>query len=318
MTEHDSVNTVTGPLAGDQLGVTLPHEHLICDFTREYRGEGIFHDFPTMADELDAAAGVGVRTVVDLTNESLGRSPHTLRALSERTGMNIVVGSSFYRHQYASEALHLMPTADLADLIVAEFTDGIADTGIRPGVIGEIGSDRFIRPVEERVFRASARAQRRTGAAVNVHAARWPVAHAQLDLLEEEGCDLGRVVISHCDTVGSSDWRDHDDVLRYHTSLAERGVYVEFDTLRTAGRLSDREMDRRIRYIKHLVAEGYTDRVLLSHDIFFTSHLRASGGGGLTVVTTYFADRMRDCGITEEQVQQMVRDNPRRMLTGAG
>lgn len=318
MAMHDSVNTVTGPVAGDQLGVTLPHEHLICDFTREYRGEGIFHDFPTMADELEAAAETGVRTVVDLTNESLGRAPRTLRALSERTGVNIVVGSSFYRHQYASDDLHRMSTADLADLIVSEFTDGIGDTGVRPGVIGEIGSDQFIRPVEERIFRASARAQRRTGAAVNVHAARWPVAHDQLDLLEEEGCDLSRVVISHCDTVGSSDWRDHDDILTYHRSLAERGAYVEFDTLRTAGRLPDREMDRRIRYIRHLVEEGFTDRILISHDIFFTSHLRANGGGGLTVVTTYFKDRMLASGITEEQVRRILTDNPRRMLTGAG
>ncbi|WP_030421446.1 phosphotriesterase family protein [Streptomyces sp. NRRL F-5065] len=316
MTKHGQVNTVTGPVAGDRLGLTLPHEHLICDFTREYRGEGIFHDFPTMAAELEEAAQTGVRTVVDLTNESLGRSPGALRDLSERTGVNIVVGSSFYRHQYASESLHLMPTADLADLIVHEFTEGIGDTGVQPGVIGEIGSDQHIRPVEERIFRASARAQARTGAAVNVHAARWPVAHGQLDLLQEEGCDLSRVVVSHCDTVGSVEWRDASDVLKYHVSLAERGAYVEFDTLRTASRLPEREMDRRIRYIRNLIDEGFIAHILLSHDIFFTSHLRSNGGGGLTVVTTYFADRMRESGITQRQIDQLLVDNPRRMLTG--
>ncbi|MFC5993089.1 phosphotriesterase [Pseudonocardia hispaniensis] len=317
MTNQGTVNTVTGVLGGDQLGVTLPHEHLICDFTREYRGEGIFHDFPTMAAELDAASQAGVHTVVDLTNESLGREPRALRDLSERTGVQIVVGSSFYRHQYAAARLYRMPTKDLADLIVQEITEGIGDTGIRAGIIGEIGSDQHIEPVEERIFRASARAQHRTGVALNVHAARWPIAHGQLDLLEEEGCDLRRVVVSHCDTVGSIDWREPDDVLKYQLSLAERGAYVEFDTLRTASRLSDPEMDRRIRYIRNLIDNGFIDHVLLSHDIFFTSHLLSNGGGGLTVATTYFADRMRDAGIPQGQIDRIFIDNPRRMLTGS-
>lgn len=310
------VQTVTGPVAAADLGLTLPHEHLVCDFTREYRGEGIFHDFTTMAQEVRAAADVGVRTIVDLTNESLGRDVPALVELSRRTGVNIVVGSSFYRHQYAAAELDRMPTADLADLIVSELTEGIGDTSVRAGVIGEIGCDRFLMPVEERIFRASARAQARTGAPVNVHAARWPVAHMQLDLLAEEGCDLSRVVVSHCDTVGSSTWYEREDVLGYHRSIAERGAYVEFDTLRTSSRLSEPEMDRRIDYVQHLVAEGHLERILLSHDIFFTSQLQSNGGGGMTVVTTYFADRMRSRGITEEQLRTLFVDNPRRMLAG--
>jgi phosphotriesterase-related protein len=102
--------------------------------------------------------------VVDVTNASLGRHPRTLQALSEQVGLNIVLGAGLYRHQYFDTAwVDRTNTDTLAEWIVRDLTVGIGDTGIRAGIIGEIACDVWITAQEERVFRAAARAHKKTG-----------------------------------------------------------------------------------------------------------------------------------------------------------
>src|SRR6478609_5457867 len=172
--------TVTGPVEAADLGVTLPHEHVFLDLTREYRGNGLLNDAALAESELQRYLDAGGRTLVDVT------------------------------------------TGGLADVIVRDIEEGT--DGVRAGIIGEIGCDRFVSALEERSFRAAARAHRRTGLTITTHAARWPVGTAQLDLLVEEGVDPSRVVIGHCDMVP-----DHD----YHLTLARRGAWVQFDTVQS-------------------------------------------------------------------------------------
>jgi phosphotriesterase-related protein len=194
----------------------------------------------------------------------------------------------------------------VADTITRDLEEGVGDTGIRAGIIGEIGCDRVISAVEERVFRAAARAHRRTHATITTHAARWPVGEAQLDLLAEEGVDPGRVIVGHCDMVPDP---------AYHRRLAQRGAWVQFDTIQGS---RERDTARRLDWIRALVDAGLERRVLLSHDVCLTSDLAAYGGPGYAYLLTGFRDRMRQAGFPDTLVTTLLVDNPRKALTGAG
>ncbi len=307
-----SVMTVRGPVAATDLGVTLPHEHVFIDLLREYRGVGLLADEPLAIEELGrlrAAAGATLgagATLVDCTSEGLGRQPEALRRVSEATGVNIVMGSGHYRRPYLDEARIDASSVDaLADGIVRDLELGVGDPGIRAGIIGEVGCDRSISAVEERVFRAAARAHRRTGTTITTHAARWPVGEAQLDLLAEEGVDPSRVIVGHCDMVPDP---------AYHLRLARRGAWVQFDTIQG---LHESDTRRRLEWVGALVDAGFEGRLLLSHDVCLTSDLAAYGGPGYAYLLTGFRDRLLGHGLPEALVARLMVDNPRRALTGA-
>jgi predicted metal-dependent phosphotriesterase family hydrolase len=192
----------------------------------------------------------------------------------------------------------------LADRIVRDLTEGVGDTGIRAGIIGEIGCDRFISALEERMFRAAARAHRATGVTITTHAARWPVGHAQLDLLIEEGVDPGHVIVGHCDMVPDPE---------YHASLARRGVFVQLDTIQGT---NEWDTERRIQWIRALVDAGHERQLLLSHDVCLTTDLATYGGPGYAWLLTGFRPRLVDAGFPDTLVAALMTDNPRRALTG--
>ena len=301
-----TVMTVRGPVPVADLGIVLPHEHVFIDLLREYRGTGLLADEGLAIDELARFRAAGGRTLVDCTSEGLGRSPEALRRVSEATGLSIVMGAGHYRRAYLDEALIDARSVDqLADGIVRDLEAGVGETGIRAGIIGEIGCDRTISAVEERVFRAAARAHRRTGVTITTHAARWPVGEAQLDLLAEEGVDPGRVIIGHCDMVPDP---------AYHVRLARRGAWVQFDTIQG---LHEVDVRRRLAWIRGLVDAGLEGRLLLSHDVCLTSDLAAYGGPGYAYLLTGFRDRMLEAGFPESLLTTLMADNPRRALTGA-
>jgi phosphotriesterase-related protein len=306
--------TVRGPMPADQLGTTLMHEHIFINLLREFRGDGLLNDAPLAARELTRFREAGGATVVDVTNASLGRHPRTLKAISEQVGVNIVLGAGLYRHQYFDAAwVDRMSTDAMADWIVRDLTVGIGDTGIRAGIIGEIACDEWITAQEERVFRAAARAHKKTGVTITTHAARWPIGLAQLDLLSEEGVDLRRVIVGHCDTVNAAEWTAPTQGMEYHEALARRGAYVQFDTIR---RGTAHELDIRVAYTRNLVEKGYAQQILLSHDVCLRSHLRAYGGGGYDFLLTDFLPRLQSSGISTELIRTIVAENPRRALTG--
>lgn len=301
-----SVMSVRGPVAASDLGVTLPHEHVFIDLVREYRGTGLLADEALAVEELGRFRDAGGSTLVDCTSEGLGRRPEALRRVSEMTGITIVMGSGHYRRPYLDEArIDALGVDALAATIVRDIEEGVDGTGIRAGIIGEIGCDRVISAVEERVFRAAARAHRQTGLTIATHAARWPVGEAQLDLLAEEGVDPGRVIVGHCDMVPDP---------AYHLRLARRGAWVQFDTIQGLHEVDTR---RRLEWVAALLDAGLGHRLLLSHDVCLTGDLAAYGGPGYAYLLTGFRERMRAHGCTEAVITSLLVDNPRRALTGA-
>jgi phosphotriesterase-related protein len=300
------IMTVTGPIAPDELGVVLPHEHVFIDLVREYRGSGLLNDEELACAELTALTGAGGRTLVDLTTDEIGRDPAALRRVSEATGISIVMGCGHYRDPYLDrDWFDRTPVDAIADEIVRDITEGVGGSGIRAGIIGEVGADRgYISAAEERSFRAAARAHLRTGVTINTHAARWPVGLAQLGLLAEEGVDPRRVIVGHTDSV---------PVPGYQLDLVRQGCYVSFDSIGTGSPYNTR---RAAEYVLDLVQAGFGAQILLSHDVCLHDHLRAAGGCGYAYLLTEFLPMLKAAGLDAEQVHAFTTDNPRAALTG--
>jgi phosphotriesterase-related protein len=316
------VITIRGPVPSESLGVTLMHEHLLINWTREFRSDGLINDEALVTEEIAAFVATGGSTVVEVSTSQLTlgvtrrptvertsgtRTDDSVRALvriAEAAGVDLVLGTGHYRHPYFDHALINSSTTDqLAEQMVREIEHGFGDTGIRAGLIGEIGCDRwYVSAEEERSFRASARAARRTGVCLSTHAVDYPVGLLQLDLLAEEGLDPARVIVGHCDTVDLPDY--HDEIIR-------RGAWVQFDTIRG---LTERDIAQRVAMITRLIRAGHADRLLLSQDVCKKSHLRANGGNGYTFLTTVFLDRLRNAGISDEEITMLTVHNPARVL----
>jgi len=301
------VMTVLGPVDAAKLGTTLPHEHLFCDLARvTYVWEQRLTEVALAVREAEYFADAGGRTIVDVTSRNLGRNPEGLVQVAKATGLNIVMGCGWYREPYYDEEVYEKSTNELADGIVREIDHGVRDSGIRPGIIGEIGCWRAnIAPSEERSFRAAARAHKATGLTITTHAAHTPVGLKQLDLLEDEGVDLRRVIVGHCDTHPEAD---------YHEAIAKRGAWVEFDFIRG---IYEWEMEKEVRLITEFVRRGYLNQLLLSHDVCMKTHLKAYKGGGYEYLLARFVPRLLGKGITQEEIDVITRDNPRRALSGS-
>lgn len=306
MSETPSVMTVTGPVPADELGVVLPHEHIFVNTMREYRGNGLLHDPAVAVEELRDFASVGGRTIVELTTSEIGRNPEQLARASRDSGVHVLMGCGHYREPYWDLAQFESASVDgLAEAIIREVEDGVGTTGIRPGIIGEIGNQGdALSDVAVKSFRAAARAHTATGLTLSTHAAWFPVGIAQLDVLESEGVAPHRVIIGHVDGVPGPD---------YQLELASRGCYVELDGFGTD---SPYDSERALVLLQTLRDRGHLRQVLISHDVFLRSHMRRRGGPGYTWISRELVPRLAELGFTDDDVHQLTVANPRRALTG--
>lgn len=304
MSDSGRIHTVTGEIESSILGRTLMHEHVFCD---SYRVSGrlneLLNDEALAVEELAALHEAGGNALVEVTTPDLGRDPLALRRVSEKTKLHIVMGTGWYRQPFYPSAIDRLTTQELAEVIIKELTVGVDGSGIRAGIIGEIGVNLdYATAQEERVLRAAARAQKATGAPITTHASMHPVGLLQLEILRDEGTDLSRVIIGHCDT-----YLDQ----AYHLAILEAGAYVQFDTV---GRHHMNPDARRARAFAALVRLGWQDRLLLSSDRCHRSDLRAFGGLGYGYVFTSFFDMLRAEGIGDDALDAVTIRNPQRAL----
>jgi predicted metal-dependent phosphotriesterase family hydrolase len=302
-----AITTVRGSIPAAQAGYTLSHEHLLCDlwsFVRSY--DSILDDESLAIRELAEYRNAGGCSLVDATSCGLGRNPRALRRISEATGIHIIMGAGWYRECAYPPVVFERDANQLADLIVEEITVGADGTDIRAGIIGEIGTERHhISPAQERVFRAAARAQRRTGACVMTHTTHFgELALQQIALLSEEGVPPDRIVISHL-----GDRHDTTELLK----IAQQGVFISVDNIGYVGQGYATD-DARSRNVCFLAAEGYLNQIVLSGDVCQKTHLTAYGGKGYAHVLRRFLPLLRADGLLEQAIHQMTVVNPARML----
>ncbi len=282
-----------------------------------------------LADEGVAAAEVmefrnsGGGTIVDVTSIGLKRDPEALLRVSEATGLHIVMGTGYYQRVYHPVDMDQRSVEDLTEVIVTDVTEGVGGTGIRSGVIGEIGVNGGpIRPNEEKSIRAAGLASLVTGAPISLH--RGGVGserHQTLDILEELGVDLERVILGHSDEIA--------DDMGLMLELLERGPYIQLDLIgrdevvRSIDVLGPEEglgpsvTARDAEAVPRLIETGYEDKVLLSHDVCWKTHLKRYGGFGYSFILDRFIPHLLNMGVEESSIETITVANPARILAFA-
>jgi phosphotriesterase-related protein len=344
------VMTVSGPVAKETLGVTLPHEHFFidirwaCETSTEamqvalqeepvtMRRLGVLRRNPLalkdnvflsdpdlMAAEASEFRKAGGKTIVDQSSIGTGRSPRAIRDLANLTGINVVMGCGFYLHGGLPPALIEETEEKLVKMVLGEIRSGVGDTGVRPGIIGEIGIRPAIEDWERKSLRVAAKAHRESGLPISIHVQAVPTIPgftdepnglAALDVLEKHGVRLDKVIISHTDA------RIHLD---YMKAIMDRGAYAEFDHIGeefyidSADFRMDSDMDR-VEAIAELVRSGYEKRILISQDVCFKTDLVAFGGWGYAHILNNVVPMMVKRGIGRETIRAIMVSNPAALL----
>lgn len=257
----------------------------------------------------------GGSTIVDVTTIGLGRDLPALKRIAQATGLNIIAGSGYYvlRGEDA-EAFDKKSEEEIAEEMVSEILVGFGDTGIRAGIIGEIGCSSPLQEREKKSLRAAARAQQATGAAITIHPGRHE--HSLMEtikVLESAGADISRVIMGHIDRTGFLPATIRE--------VAATGCYLEYDLFGSNPfyplrfgvfrRPCDRE---RIEQIKELIDEGYLNQILISQDICLKTKLVRYGGTGYAHILCNILPQMLARGITQAHIHAMMVESPRRLL----
>jgi phosphotriesterase-related protein len=342
--------TVRGPVDTAELGFTLPHEHPmkstralwhtdeslpswkveVANNPMRMASVGELNRDPMIcrdnlippaediaAKEIEAFRDAGGSTIVDVSSVGLRGDVAVGRRRSERTGVHIVAATGCYLAFSQPPEMAEQTAEEIADWMIGELNDGIEDTGIRAGIIGELGiSEGGMHPQEEKMLRAAAFAQSETGAAISIHNA---IPHERqgfrvLTILRESGADLTRVIMGHM-TQSVPD-------RTYHRAIADTGAVLEFDRFGAelyndswGGKNYCEQRDVEVVVeIAALVREGYGDRILLSHDAGFKVQMSAYGGLGYAHIPRRVVGYLANLEVPAEAIHQMTVLNPARVL----
>jgi phosphotriesterase-related protein len=319
------IETVRGPLNTTQLGVTLMHEHIFVlnpEIQQNYPGQ--WNEDERVADaivKLNALKSRGVDTLVDVTVLGLGRDISRIQRIASHTALQIVVATGLYTYNDLPLYFHLRgPDTSfggsdvMADMFVRDITEGIADTGVKAGILKCATEVAGLTPGIDRVLRAVAQAHRRTGVPITTHThADTHRGRDQQRVFRDEGVDLTRVVIGHAG--------DSTD-LAYLRELMDNGSTIGMDRFGVDFMLS---FEDRVNTVAQLCAKGYADRMVLSHDYscfldLFDDDARIAHMPKWSY-THIFEDvlpALRGRGVTEHQIRQMLVKNPRRIFEHTG
>lgn len=312
------VQTVLGPSNVGELGFTLMHEHVMTS------SAGVPVSYPEVADlddvaetaaiELGALRNEGVSTFVDLTTFDLGRNVLMLQKVAERSGINIIAATGTWLD--VPRALAQMGPDVLSALYIRELMKGIDGTDIRAGVIKVANDEGGVSDEGEVVLRAASRAHLKTDVPIFTHT--WAperVGEQQIAIFEEEGVPLNRVCIGH-----SNDSED----LGYLMGILDKGCWLGLDRY-PGTKPGTPDWEQRTVILKHLIDRGYTAKIMLSHD--YTSWLgshppavreerKKLNPDGFLFISRRVLPRLRDLGVTDQQIDQIVVGNPQRYFEG--
>ena len=338
------IQTVLGTVSPWELGPTTTHEHVYLDFSFMYRPaqdtpapeladapitlENLgwirrnyysnrfnltLMDVDTTIEEVRRYRDVGGGAIVDATLAQIGRNPDALATISRETDVHIIMGSGFYVDIAHPEDMDERSVDDLAREIVDDIVDGVGDSGIKAGVIGEVGCTWPLTPNERKSLSSAAVAQQETGAAILVHPGRQSEAPLEiLELLANGGADISRVIMGHLDRT----------VFEFEAlqGIAASGCYLEWDLFGNEGSYYPQaEIDmpsdaQRLDFVRYIAEAGYSDRVVMGHDIATKHRLVRYGGHGYGHILENIVPKMRRKGFSEDTIRAITVDNPARIL----
>jgi phosphotriesterase-related protein len=307
-----TVETALGPVATAELGPTLMHEHIVT------RSPGVHENWPHLFDRAAVLPIAeqkmadlhrrGIRAVVDLTTVDLGRDIDLIVAVARRSPVHVIVATGVWWMPQRYFSAHGVD--DVAALFIRDITRGIGESGVKAAIIKCATDTAGVTPVIESILRASARAQRATGAPISTHT--WAAGRsgeAQQAIFAQEGVDLSRVIIGHSG--------DSDD-LGYLRGLMERGSTIGMDRFGLEHFLPTA---KRVEVLARLCAEGYAGKMVLSHDANCWTDMLSEEDKRRTRphwhynhISDDILPALRKAGVSEEQIEQMLVGNLRALF----
>lgn len=343
------INTFKGKMPLDKYHRVLAHEHLLIDLTHQavkpssederklldteiemellgmlrrnpyiIRSNLLLDDVDTAINEMKYVSRHNVELIIDLTSIGIKRDIHKLKKISESIDLDVVIGTGFYTHDSLSTKEAALSVDEMAQIMIDEIENGIEDTGIKAGVIGEVGVSAEIHPVERKSILAAAKAHKKTGLPIYLHTYPWTRAGLEAaELLIENGVNANNICVCHIDVAF-----DHE----YLKLLLDRGVYIEFDNFgkefyfeKQDGSFAGGPFETdvaRVHMIKRLIGEGYGNRILIANDICLKASLHKYGGWGYDHIFQNIIPMMRSEKLYEDEISMIVDENPLRFLRG--
>ena len=318
------INTVRGPVDAAEIGTTLMHEHVFV------RSPEVAANWPTgwdraaqvprAVERLQELKEAGIDTIVDLTVVGLGRDIETVQEVAAQVDLNIVVATGLYTYNelphyfdYRAGAFRPSGVDMLDEFFLHDIENGIAGSGVRPGILKCATDEPGLTPGVERILRAVARVHRATGLPISTHT--HTGTRRGLDqqrVFTEEGVDLSRVVIGH-----SGDSTDLD----YLGELLAAGSTLGMDRFGVDAYCTT---EKRVETVARLCEGGWAQAMVLSHDAgchmdwFDDDFLRAAQPNwNFLHISHDVLPLMRSRGISDDQINSMMVDAPRRILDHA-
>ena len=342
----DKVMTVCGPINPKDLGKVICHEHLLIDFRvvlneppnkkdihymkekvalsnlgwiRTYWNSNednlLLENINDSIEEMVDFKSNGGQSLVEVT--PLGPTRVTdqhkkLKLISEKTGVNIIMGTGFYVDNSLPDYFNNKSTEELALIIIEDILKG--NSGIHSGIIGEVGCSFPLTDNERKSLKSAILAQKETGAAILIHPGRHESSPLEIiDFIQFNGGTIERTIMGHIERT----IYDYDTL----ESLAKTGAYLNFDQLGIESSYyplnpksympSDRQ---KIEFIKAISDAGFNDKLLLGHDIYSKNRLKKYGGHGYSHTFESLLDRMESIGIKKEKINEIIIENPKKIL----
>ena len=294
--------TTLGPKRADALGLILPHEHIFVDLrTPDQPGyaEGDADDvLRLMGPEIRKAQAAGVTALVECSAVGVGRRADILKAVSESTGLPLVVPTGIYREPWVPAWAHAASEDELCAWMQGELDGAIEQSGVRAGWIKLSAGDDGLTACETKILRAAARAAAATGAVIGSHTIRGRVVADQLDVIEAAGYTPTRFIWIHAQV---------EEDFKLNLAMARRGAWIEYDSLG-----SPEADDLIFERVLKLLEAGHGAQILLSHDRGWYDPGQPQGGTPrpFTPLIENFVPRLRAAGLDDATVEQLTRHNP--------
>ncbi|OEO33252.1 esterase [Devosia insulae DS-56] len=295
------LHTTLGPKRADELGMILPHEHVFVDL-RTPDQPGYAEADPqdvvrVMSPQIEAIKARGITALVECSTGGVGLRVDIDLAVSQATGLPIVVPTGNYREPWIPDWVRDASEADLEAQMFRDLAEGVGETGVKAAWIKISAGDDGITPLEAKILRAAARAAQRTGAVIGSHTIKGRVVMDQLDIIEAEGYRADRFISIHT---------QEEKDFGLNIAVAQRGAWIEYDHV---GRAPDAAVSELI--VRALDAD-LGSQLLLSHDRGWYDP--AIPGGGTPTPYTHLSDVMlpllRTRGIDEAVIRQLTVSNP--------
>ncbi|MBV7509460.1 phosphotriesterase-related protein [Bacillus sp. sid0103] len=289
-------------------GYIMMHEHITIDLSGPKNNPDCYLDcFEQTVQEMKELKKRGVTTVLDVTNDGMGQDVEYVERVAKASGMKIIHSTGCYKEPFLPDYLEHEKTEQIAERMIRDIEVGLQGTDKKAQVIGEIGTSKDIwTDLEKKLFEAAVIAHKKTGKMITTHTSLGTLGHEQVEFFKQREVDLSKVVIGHVDLSGDE---------AYIEKMLADGVNVEFDTI---GKINYQPDELRADILASLIRKGYSKQIVLSVDLTRKSHMKEFGGIGYSYLFDVFIPMLKERGVEEEDLKQMLIENPRLLLGEEG